>query len=106
MPEIFFYYLLLSDENILAYRSWPHYIQPTSIHQRKEVDLAMLGLLLSDENIHRHSVEVPLGTDFIFKETLIWFLYILWQVRKEEERRNACLVQLHAVLDLDIRTFC
>ena len=71
---------------------------------RKEVGFALLRLLLPDENIHRHSVEVPLGADFIFQEALIRLFYILWQVRKEEERRNACLVQLHTVFDLDILT--
>ena len=49
-------------------------------------------------------MEIPLGADFIFQEALIRFLYILWQVRKEEERGNACLVQLHTVFDLDILT--
>ena len=73
---------------------------------REEVDLATLGLLLPDENIHRHSVEVPFCTDLVLKEALVWLLYILWQVREEQERWNACLVQLHTVLDLDVLTLC
>ena len=49
------------------------------------VGLVTFGLLLPDENIHRHSVEVPFVTDLIFKETLVWFFYILGQVGKKEE---------------------
>ena len=71
-----------------------------------EIGLNTFGLFLPDENIHRHSVEIPFGTDFVFEETLVWFLYILRQVRKEQERRNTCLVQLHTVLYLDIFTLC
>ena len=73
---------------------------------REEVDLATLGLLLPDENIHRHSVEVPFCTDLVLKEALVWVLHILRQVCKEKERRNACLVQLHAVLDFNILALC
>ena len=78
--------------------------KPISIHLLEKVDLITFGLLLPDENIHRYSVEVPLGANLVFKEALVWLLYILWQVRKEKERWNTCLVQLHAVLDLDIFT--
>ena len=69
-----------------------------------EVGFRYARLLLPDENIHRHSVEVPLGTNLILEEALVWVLHILWQVRKEEERRHTCLVQLHTVLDFDILT--
>ena len=77
---------------------------PAPIHLLEKVDLITFGLLLPDENIHRYSVEVPLGANLVLKEALVWLLYILWQVRKEKERWNTCLVQLHAVLDLDIFT--
>ena len=73
--------------------------------QAVEIDLTALGLFLSDENIHRHSVEIPFGTDFVFEAAFIWFFYILWQVCKEQERRNACLMQLHTIFNLYILTF-
>ena len=51
-------------------------------------------------------MEVPFRTDLVLKEALVWFLYILWQVREEQEGWNARLMQLHTVLDLDVLTLC
>ena len=64
-----------------------------------------LFLLLPYIYIYRCPRQIPFLTHFIFKETSIWFLYILRQIGKINERRNLRIRQLRNVFYFDILTF-
>ena len=61
-------------------------------------------LFLSDKDVYRRAGKCPVVTYLVFQESLVWLLYILWQVRIEHKRWNLCVRQLRAILYLDILT--
>ena len=90
----------------MTFKRWVNSYIVAIIKTSQALPEMFLLLFLPDENIHRYSMEVPLGTDFIFEETLVRFFYILRQVGEEYERWHAHIGQLHTVFNFDIFAFC
>ena len=64
-----------------------------------------LTLLLTDKYIDRTTMKRPILTYLVLQESAIVLLHILRQVGIEHKRRNRCIGQLSAILDLDVLAF-
>ena len=64
-----------------------------------------LMLLLTDKYIDRTTMKRPILTYLVLQESAIVLLHILRQVGIEHKRRNRCIGQLSAILDLDVLAF-
>ena len=62
-------------------------------------------LLLTDKYIDRTTMKRPILTYLVLQESAIVLLHILRQVGIEHKRRNRCIGQLSAILDLDVLAF-
>ena len=63
------------------------------VHHLNKKPLVWRGFLLflTNKNLYRRSVKIPLCAYFIFQIATIRFLYVLWQISKKHESRHLCV---------------
>ena len=62
--------------------------------------LAINASLFAHEDVDRRACKLPVFANLVFKITLIWVLYPLWQVAEEDERWHHRLLEHGDVLNL------